>query len=105
MQITLPPEIEALVREHLAHGCSRSPESVLTKALYALREQETMSSALNTKQQKTQPEVPAEESAPSVLDIFQAAREAIPEEEMQALPLDGAEQHDHYIYGTPKRPV
>ena len=28
----------------------------------------------------------------------------IPEEEFLKLPADGAEQHDHYIYGTPKRP-
>ena len=29
---------------------------------------------------------------------------AIPDEEWDKLPVDGAEQHDHYIYGTPKRP-
>jgi hypothetical protein len=28
--------------------------------------------------------------------------EQIPEEEMRKLPVDGAEQHDHYIYGCPK---
>jgi hypothetical protein len=30
---------------------------------------------------------------------------AIPDEEWAKLPADGAEQHDHYIYGTPKRPA
>jgi hypothetical protein len=29
---------------------------------------------------------------------------AIPDEEWDKVPVDGAEQHDHYIYGTPKRP-
>jgi hypothetical protein len=29
---------------------------------------------------------------------------AIPDKEWDKLPVDGAEQHDHYIYGTPKRP-
>jgi Arc/MetJ-type ribon-helix-helix transcriptional regulator len=29
---------------------------------------------------------------------------SVPEEEWAKLPVDGAEQHDHYIYGTPKRP-
>jgi Arc/MetJ-type ribon-helix-helix transcriptional regulator len=29
----------------------------------------------------------------------------IPDEEWDKLPVDGAEQHDHYIYGTPKRPT
>jgi hypothetical protein len=28
---------------------------------------------------------------------------AIPDEEWDKLPVDGAEQHDHYLYGTPKR--
>jgi hypothetical protein len=27
----------------------------------------------------------------------------IPEEDLARLPVDGAAQHDHYIYGTPKR--
>jgi hypothetical protein len=27
----------------------------------------------------------------------------LPEEELRKLPHDGAEQHDHYIYGTPKK--
>ena len=27
-----------------------------------------------------------------------------PPEELAKLPSDGASQHDHYIYGTPKRP-
>ncbi len=30
---------------------------------------------------------------------------AIPEEEWDKLPADLAEQHDHYLYGTPKRPA
>ena len=27
----------------------------------------------------------------------------IPVEDLERMPTDGAEQHDHYIYGTPKR--
>jgi hypothetical protein len=29
----------------------------------------------------------------------------VPEEEWDKLPVDASEQHDHYIYGTPKRPA
>jgi hypothetical protein len=29
----------------------------------------------------------------------------VPEDELARLPVDGAEQHDHYIYGTPKHPA
>jgi hypothetical protein len=28
----------------------------------------------------------------------------IPVADLERMPTDGAEQHDHYIYGTPKRP-
>jgi hypothetical protein len=27
----------------------------------------------------------------------------IPDEDIARMPTDGSEQHDHYIYGTPKR--
>lgn len=27
----------------------------------------------------------------------------IPDEVWEKIPVDGSEQHDHYIYGTPKR--
>jgi hypothetical protein len=30
---------------------------------------------------------------------------AIPDEKWDKLPTDLAEQHDHYLYGTPKRPA
>jgi AbrB family looped-hinge helix DNA binding protein len=30
--------------------------------------------------------------------------ESLPEEEQAKLPTDLAAQHDHYLYGTPKRP-
>jgi hypothetical protein len=29
----------------------------------------------------------------------------VPQEVLDRLPTDGAVQHDHYIYGTPKRPA
>ena len=28
----------------------------------------------------------------------------VPNDVLDRLPVDGAEQHDHYIYGLPKRP-
>ena len=48
-----------------------------------------------------------EESAKGELSLGQriAARaRALPRETLDRLPADGASQHDHYIYGTPKRP-
>jgi hypothetical protein len=44
-----------------------------------------------------------EEDKP-IWEVF-ADSDDIPEEEWEKLPTDLATQHDHYIYGTPKRPV
>ena len=35
--------------------------------------------------------------------IVSEAAESLPPDVMKNLPADGAEEHDHYIYGTPKR--
>ncbi len=40
----------------------------------------------------------------AIWDEFEEIAASIPNEEWAKLPADGAEQHDHYIYGTPKRP-
>jgi hypothetical protein len=52
------------------------------------------------------PESPASPSVPTspLLELFEQIWADIPEEEWEKLPRDLAEQHDHYIYGIPKRP-
>jgi hypothetical protein len=46
-----------------------------------------------------------EEDAPRqpIWSRFQEAMRHIPQEELDTLPPDGATEHDHYFYGTPKR--
>ena len=39
----------------------------------------------------------------SIWEIAQEITQDMTEEEIRQLPSDGAEQHDHYIYGIPKR--
>ena len=43
-------------------------------------------------------------AAPSLVERIAARARALPEDTLDRLPADGASQHDHYIYGTPKRP-
>ena len=38
-----------------------------------------------------------------VWQMVEELLESIPKEVLDQLPTDGSEQHDHYIYGTPKR--
>jgi hypothetical protein len=40
-----------------------------------------------------------------IWEVFQEITARFPEEEWAKLPVDSAEQHDHSIYGTPKRPA
>jgi predicted DNA-binding antitoxin AbrB/MazE fold protein len=41
---------------------------------------------------------------PSLAERIVALAHALPPETLDRLPSDGASQHVHYIYGTPKRP-
>ena len=54
-------------------------------------------------QQNNQSE--AKTTVKPIWEIAQEITSDMSEEEIQQLPSDGAEQHDHYIYGTPKRPT
>jgi len=45
------------------------------------------------------------EAPPPIWEAFIEASLDIPDEALDRLPTDGAAQHDHYIYGTQKRPV
>jgi hypothetical protein len=65
--------------------------------------------ALEALQHRSQPEranrngTPAADHKP-IWEYFEEASLDIPDEELDRLPTDGSYQHDHYIYGTPKRP-
>jgi predicted DNA-binding antitoxin AbrB/MazE fold protein len=48
-------------------------------------------------------ESPTDPGAPSLVERIIARGKALPEEVLARLPRDGASQHDHYTYGTPKR--
>jgi antitoxin component of MazEF toxin-antitoxin module len=43
-------------------------------------------------------------AVPSLAERIVARARTLPQETLDRLPTDGASQHDHYIYGTPKRP-
>ena len=49
-------------------------------------------------------DIPYDYSAKPIWEEIDELIQRIPPEEFERLPVDGAEQHDHYIYGTPKRP-
>jgi predicted DNA-binding antitoxin AbrB/MazE fold protein len=48
--------------------------------------------------------ITVEPKQPTLAERIVAGARAMPSEVLDRLPPDGASQHDHYIYGTPKRP-
>lgn len=45
------------------------------------------------------------EGTESLNDLLERIWREIPADVLESLPEDGASQHDHYIYGTPKRDI
>ncbi len=44
-----------------------------------------------------------EPGAPPIWQVLSESMQDLPPEDLAALPTDGATNHDHYIYGLPKR--
>lgn len=95
MPISLPPDLDARIQQKVSGAGYRSPDEVIRKALDALDAKEQQETPLPTKEKK-RPAVP-------VWQRFQDATHSLPEEELATLPPDGASEHDHYLYGLPKR--
>ncbi len=46
---------------------------------------------------------PSPEQVRPIWEVFENIMSDVPQEVLDALPTDAAEQHDHYIYGLPKK--
>jgi len=103
MTIHLPPDIESSIQAAVHSGHFVSVDDAMAKAATLLLQR------LNQEQnQAKQPAASPAEAVPRHKPIWEVAadiRNSVPAEEWAKLPSDGAEQHDHYIYGTPKRPA
>ena len=95
MPISLPPDLDDRIQQKLSKAGYRTPDEVIHKALDALDAQE--------QQEVRQPGKVKKKPAVPVWQRFQNAACSIPEEELASLPPDGASEHDHYLYGIPKR--
>lgn len=102
----LPPEQLRQLRDdidrELAEAAAR-PGRGLPEAVQDAAEEsnETVEQAKG-RQQATDAAAPARRKR--IWEFAEDIRRSVPAEEWAKLPVDGAEQHDHYIYGTPKRP-
>jgi Arc/MetJ-type ribon-helix-helix transcriptional regulator len=98
MTIHLPPELESSIQAAVHSGHFASVDAAMTEA----------ASLLLQRLRQDQPQAKPQAASPPHKPIWEVAadiRNSVPAEECAKLPVDGAEQHDHYIYGTPKRPA
>jgi hypothetical protein len=92
MNLTLPlsPTEEAKLLEQ-ARAKGTTPEDLVRQAI------EPILNAAIQRPQKTA------SSRRRISDVIAERMSAIPQEVFDKLPADGASEHDHYIYGSPKR--
>jgi Arc/MetJ-type ribon-helix-helix transcriptional regulator len=101
MTIHLPENLESSILAAVDSGRYASLDDAMAEAASLLVQRLKQEQA-----QAKQPATPGQAS-PAHKPIWERILErsaAISDEEWDKLPVDGAEQHDHYIYGTPKRP-
>ncbi|AGA24818.1 ribbon-helix-helix domain-containing protein [Singulisphaera acidiphila] len=101
MTIHLPENLERSILAEVHSGHFASVDDAIAEAVRLLLRQGEHNAlrpeTAGTGEQNAQAHKPIwEEIAEITADV--------PDEEWNKLPADGAEQHDHYIYGTPKRP-
>ena len=103
MTIHLPLDIESSIQAAVHRGQFASVDEAMTEAasflLARLNQKQTVAASPAA--------VPAEAVPPHkpIWELFQELSAEVPDEVWDNLPTDLSEQHDHYIYGTPKRPA
>jgi putative addiction module CopG family antidote len=95
MNVPLSEHWQRYLREEVQSGRFPSEAAVLEEALALLRQRELA---------QVRQEAANGIGARPIGEIIDELMADMPAEVLDQLPVDGAAQHDHYIYGTPKRP-
>jgi Arc/MetJ-type ribon-helix-helix transcriptional regulator len=95
MNIVLSEHWQRFVREEVESGRFPSESAVLEEALALLSQRER-------RQIDTSPT--GGTGVRPIGEIIDELMSDVPAEVLDRMPIDGAEQHDHYVYGTPRRP-
>jgi Arc/MetJ-type ribon-helix-helix transcriptional regulator len=111
MTIHLPPEIERSIQAAVHSGDFASVDDALAEAWRSF--QQHRQPPAPTSQQgsigalRDDADLPGQAAQPPkpIWEVVDDLRKGIPPGEFAKLPKDGAEQLDHYLYGSPKRPT
>ncbi len=93
MTIEIPAVLEERVRRSVANGEFESVDACVLKAVDSILPQAP--APLNG-------ESPSGDE-PTIGEVIRDLFAQLPPEERRDLPVDGAAEHDHYIYGLPKK--
>ena len=99
MTIRLPDDLKKYIHETVLRGRFASDDEAIAEAVRQFKESDR-----EQQTEKATAQSPAATFKP-IWEIADEIRESIPTEEWAKLPVDGAAQLDHYIYGSPKRPT
>jgi Arc/MetJ-type ribon-helix-helix transcriptional regulator len=101
MTIQLPENLESPILAAVHSGRYASLDDAMAEAAALLLQR-------LKQEQAQQPPASQDEAVPThkpIWEVVDELRKGIPTEEFAKLPKDGAEQLDHYLYGSPKRPT
>lgn len=101
MTIQLPDNLESPILAAVHSGRYASLDDAMAAAATLLVQR-------LKQEQDQQPPASQAEVVPThkpIWEVVDDLRKGIPPEEFAKLPEDGAEQLDHYLYGSPKRPA
>lgn len=102
----MPDKISIVIEKNEQGYAAYSPELADSQVQGSSFEDVTAQIQVRAKDYLEQPVDPSSKTEDKpIWEIFEDFANSIPEEVLAQLPTDGAEQHDHYIYGTPKRSV
>ncbi|APW62591.1 hypothetical protein [Paludisphaera borealis] len=94
MNILLSESWQRFVREEVQTGRFPSETAVLEEALGLLKQR---------KDYQAKPKSVNGIGGRAIGEIIDELMSDLPVDVLEQLPIDSAAQHDHYIYGTPKR--
>src|SRR5271157_2963434 len=101
MTIQLPEKLESPILAAVHSGRFASVDDAMAEAaallVQRLKLEQAQGNPLATEQ------AGAAQAGKPIWERILERSAAIPDEEWDKLPVDGAEQHDHYIYGTRRR--
>jgi Arc/MetJ-type ribon-helix-helix transcriptional regulator len=100
MIIDLPKNLESSIHAMVDRGRFASVDEAMAEAARLLLLRERPHEPPSEEQPGPAPTPPRK----PLWEVFQEIAASIPDHVWESMPADGSKQHDHYIYGTPKRP-